>query len=78
MRTRGYILDGFPRTVVQANALDEIAGDKPLDTVIDLFVAREVVIRRISAGGSAATAGPTTPPRAASASRGSARCAAAT
>jgi adenylate kinase len=48
-RTRGYILDGFPRTVVQANALDDIAGDKPLDIVIDLFVAREVVIRRISA-----------------------------
>ena len=48
-RTRGYILDGFPRTVVQANALDEVAGDKPLDIVIDLFVAREVVIRRISA-----------------------------
>ena len=48
-RTRGYILDGFPRTVKQADALDEIAGDKPLDVVIDLFVAREVVIRRISA-----------------------------
>ena len=45
----GYILDGFPRTVVQADALDEIAGDKPLDVVIDLYVAREVVIRRISA-----------------------------
>jgi adenylate kinase len=48
-RTRGYILDGFPRTVVQANSLDDVAGDKPLDIVIDLFVAREVVIRRISA-----------------------------
>jgi adenylate kinase len=48
-RTRGYILDGFPRTVVQADALDEIAGEKPIDTVIDLYVAREVVIRRISA-----------------------------
>ena len=48
-RTRGYILDGFPRTVMQADALDEIAGDKPLDVVIDLYVAREVVIRRISA-----------------------------
>jgi adenylate kinase len=34
---------------VQADALDEIAGDKPLDVVIDLYVAREVVIRRISA-----------------------------
>jgi adenylate kinase len=48
-RTRGYILDGFPRTVMQADALDEVAGDKPIDVVIDLYVPREVVIRRISA-----------------------------
>ena len=48
-QTRGYILDGFPRTSPQADALDEIAGDKPIDVVIDLFVAREVVLQRISA-----------------------------
>lgn len=48
-QTRGYILDGFPRTVVQANALDDIAGEKPLDVVIDLDVAREVVLERITA-----------------------------
>ena len=47
--SRGYILDGFPRTVKQADALDDIAGDKPIHVVIDLFVSREVVLQRISA-----------------------------
>jgi adenylate kinase len=48
-RTRGYILDGFPRTVPQAKALDEITADRPLDCVIDLDVSRELVLQRISA-----------------------------
>lgn len=48
-QTRGYILDGFPRTVTQADALDGVAGEKPIDVVIDLFVARDVVLQRISA-----------------------------
>jgi adenylate kinase len=47
--TRGYILDGFPRTVVQAEALDEITKERPLDVVIDLDVPREIVLERISA-----------------------------
>ena len=47
--SRGYILDGFPRTVKQADALDDIAGDKPIHVVIDLFVSRDVVLQRISA-----------------------------
>jgi adenylate kinase len=45
---RGYVLDGFPRTVGQAEALAEINADKPLDVVIDLEVPEEVVIQRIS------------------------------
>ena len=45
---RGYILDGFPRTVGQAEALAEITADKPLDVVLDLEVPEEVVIQRIS------------------------------
>jgi adenylate kinase len=45
---RGYILDGFPRTVGQAQALDEITGERPIDVVIDLDVPRELVLRRIS------------------------------
>jgi len=47
---RGYILDGFPRTVGQAEALADIteAAGQPLDLVIDLEVDEEIVIDRIS------------------------------
>ena len=47
--TRGYILDGFPRTVAQAEALDAITAPKPIHVVIDLDVPREIVLERISA-----------------------------
>lgn len=46
--TRGYILDGFPRTVTQAEALDELTASKPIHVVIDLDVPREIVLERIS------------------------------
>ena len=48
--TRGYILDGFPRTIDQAEALEEITAelDKPIDVVLDLNVPREIVLERIS------------------------------
>jgi adenylate kinase len=48
-RTRGYILDGFPRTVKQAEALIEITFQRPIHVVIDLDVPREVVVRRLGA-----------------------------
>jgi adenylate kinase len=50
-RSRGYILDGFPRTVKQAEALFDITErlNKPLDVVIDLDVPRELVLQRITA-----------------------------
>lgn len=48
-RTRGYILDGFPRTVAQAVALDEIAAERPVGMAIDLVVPRELVLSRLSA-----------------------------
>ena len=41
----GYILDGFPRTVPQAEALDTIAK---IDVVVDLDVADEELINRLS------------------------------
>jgi len=47
-RTRGYILDGFPRTVAQAEALDVLVAERPLHVVIDLDVPREVVVARLS------------------------------
>lgn len=46
---RGYILDGFPRTVPQAAALDEITSTLPIDVVLDLDVPREMVLQRLSA-----------------------------
>lgn len=46
--TRGYILDGFPRTVAQAEALDRITAEKPIHVVIDLDVPREIVLERLS------------------------------
>ena len=46
--SRGYILDGFPRTVGQAEALAEITSSRPLDVVIDLDVAKEVVLERLA------------------------------
>lgn len=42
---QGYILDGFPRTVPQAEALDTIAK---IDVVVDLDVADEELISRLS------------------------------
>lgn len=44
----GFILDGFPRTLQQAKALDEILGEKmKLTHVINLEVADEVLAKRI-------------------------------
>ncbi len=48
-RGRGYILDGFPRTVPQAELLHEITQDEPLDLVIDLVVPTDVVLERLAA-----------------------------
>lgn len=45
---RGYILDGFPRTVAQAGSLDEITISKPLNVAIDLDVPRDLVLDRLS------------------------------
>jgi adenylate kinase len=46
----GYVLDGFPRTVNQAQALDEsLAGDRGgIDVVINLKVDDRVVLERIT------------------------------
>ncbi len=46
--SRGYILDGFPRTVIQAEALLTFTADRPIQVVIDLDVPREIVLERLS------------------------------
>ncbi len=45
----GFLLDGFPRTVPQAEALDAIvAGGDPL-VIVDIAVADEELVRRLTA-----------------------------
>jgi adenylate kinase len=47
---RGFILDGFPRTLVQAHALDDMLREmgQPLDSVVQLDVDYAELTRRIS------------------------------
>ena len=42
----GFILDGFPRTIPQAEALDEMGAG--IDAVLDIEVADEAIIARMS------------------------------
>ena len=44
----GFVLDGVPRNIVQAEALAGMLGPKGLDVVINLDVSTEVVLRRIA------------------------------
>ena len=46
----GFLLDGFPRNVSQAEALDEMLNDEgmKLDAVLDLEVPEDEVVRRIA------------------------------
>lgn len=47
---KGFILDGFPRTIAQAQALDAALKeiDEPLDAVVNLQVDDEELVRRLS------------------------------
>jgi adenylate kinase len=45
----GFVLDGFPRTLPQAEELEHVlGGDHPLDIVLDLEVPTEIVLDRIA------------------------------
>lgn len=42
---KGFILDGFPRTIPQADALAEMTG---LDAVVNFDISKEEVVKRLS------------------------------
>lgn len=47
-KNRGFILDGFPRTVVQADALDEMLKPRAIDVAVNVEVPTEVVLSRLA------------------------------
>lgn len=48
-RARGFVLDGFPRTRLQAKALEEVTEPMGgLDAVVNLTVATDVVVQRLT------------------------------
>ena len=44
----GWLLDGYPRTAGQAEALAAVTGDAPFDLALNLEVPESVVVERIS------------------------------
>jgi len=45
----GFVLDGYPRTIAQAEALDAMLAEKnmPLDAVVWMYADRDVLVDRI-------------------------------
>jgi adenylate kinase len=46
---RGFVLDGFPRTVFQASALDRMMNGRGTLVVVDIVVPEDVLVRRLAA-----------------------------
>jgi adenylate kinase len=44
----GFILDGFPRTLVQAEELEQVLAGHPLDLVLDIEVPTDTILDRIA------------------------------
>jgi adenylate kinase len=47
--TGGFVLDGFPRTVPQANALDTMVDGRGPLVIVDIVVPEDVLMRRLAA-----------------------------
>ncbi len=47
---KGFILDGYPRTLVQADSVEDLLAQKgmPLDVVVELAVEDDVLVERIA------------------------------
>ena len=52
---QGYLLDGFPRTIAQAEALDAMLAKKstPLDAVLEIKVPEDELFKRLAGRGRA-------------------------
>ena len=57
----GFILDGFPRTIIQARELESIAKEFnfKIDAIINLDIPEEVLVRRLSGRRTCANCGAT-------------------
>jgi len=47
---KGFVFDGFPRTLVQAKSLDEMLGaqKKSVNAVIELLIQEDILVQRIA------------------------------
>ena len=52
-RANGFVLDGFPRTIPQAELLDNLLGEDALDRVVFLEVEIDELVERMTARGRA-------------------------
>ena len=57
----GFVLDGFPRTVAQAGALDTIMDGRGPLVVVDIVVPEDVLLRRLAARRICGTCGANAP-----------------
>jgi adenylate kinase len=58
----GFVLEGFPRTVAQAEALDRILDDSAPLVVVDIEVPEDVLVKRLSIRRICGSCGTTAPP----------------